>query len=182
MPWPVQIVDALERVEIEEQDRMRAMTMRRRGQGIFQFLVEAAAVRQAGERVLHRKLMRAPFCFDAARDLTPLQQEKVPGQRKQSEAKKGRQRQRFVRFDDVLLRGHAGRIWKDVVFVGDQRGDHHHRQQENALPDRRPVAPQCARHDGYRMRSHRTLAPRKKRCGRPLGKSKESARKSVVFR
>ena len=175
-----QIVDALERVEIEEEDRMRTMTVRRYGQGIFQFLVEAAAVRQAGERVPHRKLMRAPFRLDAARDFAALQQEKVPGQRKQSEAEKRRERQRFVRLDDVLLRGHTRRIWKDVVFAGDQRGDHHHRQQENALPDRRPVATQCARHDGCRMRSHGTT-PRKKGAAGPWGRAGGPQRKPITI-
>jgi hypothetical protein len=63
--------------------------------------------------------MRAPLGLDAARNFAALQQEKVPGQRKQSEAEKRRERQRFVRLDDVLLRGHTRRIWKDVVFVGD---------------------------------------------------------------
>src|ERR1700742_668116 len=50
----VEIVDALERIEIEKQHRMRAVTVRRRRYGIFQLPIEAAAVRQPGERILAR--------------------------------------------------------------------------------------------------------------------------------
>jgi hypothetical protein len=162
-----QIVDALERVEIEEEDRIRTMTVRRCGQGTFQFLVEAAAVRQAGERVLHRKLMRAPLGLDAARDFAALQQEKVPGQRKQSEAEKRRERQRFVRLDDVLLRGPSTR-----------------RPPSPPTGERSPRSSSgsdamCA----SRWLSHEIAwdYSTQKRCGRPLGKSRESPSKSGII-
>ena len=149
----VQIVDALERVHVEQEDRMRAMTAWQRGKGILQLLIELAAVRQAGKRILHRQFMGALFRLDAARDFPPLQQQKMPGQRKQSEAEQRRQRERFIRLDHVLLRGHAGRIGKDIVFVGDQHGDRHHCQKENALPDGGPVAPPGPLQQRYRIYS-----------------------------
>jgi hypothetical protein len=151
----VKIVDPLEGVEIEEEYRMRAMAVRRRAHRILEFLIEAAAVGQAGERVLHRQLARVLFRFDAARDFTALQQHKAPRQRQEPEAKQRRQRQRLVGFDHILLRRYPGRIGKDVVFVGDQHGDHHDRQQQEAFPNRRSIAPQCARGDGWQF--HKNL-------------------------
>jgi hypothetical protein len=61
----VQIVDALERVEVEKQHRMGAVTAWRRRDGILQLAIEAAAVGQAGERILHRELVRALLGRDA---------------------------------------------------------------------------------------------------------------------
>jgi hypothetical protein len=75
----VKIVDPLECVEIEQEHRMRAMTARRRAHCGLQFLIEQAAVRQAGERILHRKFVRVLFRLDAARDFAALQQQKAPG-------------------------------------------------------------------------------------------------------
>ncbi len=76
----VQIIDALEGVEVEKQQRMGAVTVRRRRDGILQFAVKAAAVRQSGECILHRKRVRVLLGGDAPRDFAPLQPEEAPGQ------------------------------------------------------------------------------------------------------
>jgi len=108
--------------------------------------------------------MGALFRLDAARDFPPLRQQKMPGQRKQSKAEKRRQRERFIRFDHVLLCGYARRVWKDIVFVGDQHGDRHHCEKENALPDGGPVAPPSPLQERYRIRLHKLLLPDRQRA------------------
>jgi hypothetical protein len=95
---------------------------------------------QTGECVLHREVVRALLGRDASGDFAALQPEKAPGQCEQAKTKKRRQSERFVGFDDVLLSRNAWRVWKDVVFVSDQRGDEHQRQKEDAFPDDAPMA------------------------------------------
>ena len=157
---------------------MRTMTVRRCGQGTFQFLVEAAAVRQAGERVLHRKLMRAPLGPDAAARLRGVAARESA---RTAQAVRGREASRARALRPPRRRAPA---WahqadlEDVVFVGDQRGDHHHRQQENALPDRRPSDAMCA----SRWLSHEIAwdYTTQKRCGRPLGKISGNVREVPI--
>jgi hypothetical protein len=144
---------------------VRPLAVRRRRHGVFQLAIEAAAVWKPRERVLHRQFVRTPLGRDAPRDFAALQLEKAPGQREQSEAEQRRERERLVGFDDMLLRRHAGGIGEDVVFVGDQDGDDHQRQQQNAFPDDRSVAKQQAPHDGPQLHK---FAPENASAGKAI--------------
>jgi hypothetical protein len=58
---------------------MRPVAVWRCRYSIFQLTIEAAAVWQAGKRVLHRQFMRAPFGGYAPCNFAALQLEKAPG-------------------------------------------------------------------------------------------------------
>ena len=68
----VEVVDLLEAVEVEHQQRMRGAGARRRGDRRVQAVDELAAVGQAGERILHGEFARARFGGEPLARFAPL--------------------------------------------------------------------------------------------------------------
>ena len=117
---------------------MSAVSARRRSDRRSQFLIELAAVGQAGQEVLMSELARKMFGLDPPRHFSPLRDKQPQGQREKADAKKRHQRQRFVEFYDTFLRRRAGRIWKNVEFIDYRACNGHDSQKEQ------PVDEHCA--------------------------------------
>jgi hypothetical protein len=77
---PIDVVDALKVVEIEQKYRVRTVAAWRGRDGGFELLIEPATIWQAGQHVLKRKLARLAFCVDPPRHFATLGQKQTPGE------------------------------------------------------------------------------------------------------
>jgi hypothetical protein len=107
----VQVIDAFEVVEVQQEHRVRPVGARRRGNRGLQLLIELAAIWQPRQSVLMGKLARPVFRFDPVCHFASQRQKKTPGYHEKADAKYGGQGNGFVEFDYLRLRCHAQRIF-----------------------------------------------------------------------
>ncbi len=138
----VDVVDPLEAVQVEEQDRMAAVGARRRSDRLGQRIVELAAVRKPGERVVQGEIARLPLGGDAACGLA-LQLDQAP-QREDEQPEQQRQAQRLVELDGAVLETLARGVVKDVIFESEIAGEQQYGGEHRQIP----------KHDALAQREH----------------------------
>ena len=129
------VVDLLEAVEIEQEDRVHLPLGRRRCRCRRQRLLELAAVGEAGERVLVGELARPSLGGDAPGHLALLLHIAARSEDQQADRQHAAEQQRLVELDELLLHRHAALRDEDVDLEGDVGEHQHHGQDQTEILD-----------------------------------------------
>lgn len=98
---PMEVVDAFESVEIEQEHRMRGAGGGRGQHGCRERLVELTPVGESGQRILERELPRLLLGTDAAPQLLLLLDESAQRVDEHADGKENAQEQALVEVDDL---------------------------------------------------------------------------------
>jgi hypothetical protein len=129
----IDVVDLLEAVEVEHEQRVHRAGTRRRRDRPLERLGKLPAVGKPGQRILKGELAHVLLGRDAAARLALLLAQPPPGEDQQARAQHGAEQRPFVRLDRVGDRRHLVGD-EDVEFIEDVgAGEQRHEQKGKVL-------------------------------------------------